>query len=170
MASRLYKLDITVPAKTAQLTPILTQWPLEDCILNSIRIVVPPGHVGLTGIRILQSQQQIIPWGNLSYLVMDNDKYDVQINSEIGASAISVAAYNTDIYNHTFYLRAQISDISSTPTTPILPVAAATVSTLDATPGTAPLAAGIPQSDLTQALASEGLVAPDLTQGVEVSL
>lgn len=170
MASRLYELDVTVPAGTQKLTPVTTPFVLEDAMLTSMTIRVPPGHVGLTGIRVVRSSQQIIPWGNFSFLVMDNEKIDLQLNEEIQRNALVVSAYNTDIFNHTFYLRAVISDFGAQQSSPIVPVAASIVSGIDATPGTAPLAAGIPQSDLAQALAAEGLAPPDLTQGIEVGL
>lgn len=125
MGTRLYELDVTVPAGTAQITPQVTPWPLENAQLVQIELIVPPGHVALTGIRILQAQQQIIPWGNLSYLRMDSEKLVIPFNGEIGANALSINTFNTDIFAHTFYLRATIQDLplpgaNQTPGPPIV--------------------------------------------------
>lgn len=113
MANRLYKLDFTVPANTPKTAPITTPFTLEDAILVSMTIVVPPGHVGLTGIRIVRSQQQVIPFGNLSFLVMDNEKLEIDLNEEIQRKALVASAFNTDIFPHTFYIRAVIADLGS---------------------------------------------------------
>lgn len=111
MASRLYELNVTVPAGTLAATPQLTQWPLENNTLDQVEIVIPSGHVGLTGVRVLQASQQIVPWGNSGFISSNDEKLIIPLSTEIGASAISVQTYNTDVYPHTFYLRATVRDI-----------------------------------------------------------
>lgn len=111
MGTRLYELDVTIPAGTAKSAAVVTPWPLENNILDTITVVIPSGHCGFTGVRVLQASQQIVPWGNSSYIVANDEKIPIDINIEIGASAITVQAYNTDVYAHTFYLRAAVRDI-----------------------------------------------------------
>lgn len=65
----------------------------------------------MTGIRILRSQQQVIPWGNLNYLIANDRRFSVDVGDELTESKLVILTYNTDIYNHSHYLYATITDM-----------------------------------------------------------
>jgi hypothetical protein len=109
---RYYPLTATVVSATPSTAPATFFIPLETADLVDVRIQVPAGHSGLTGIRILQSQQQIVPWGNSSWYIADDDKETFAINEQVNVNAITVQAYNTDIYEHTFYLLFHVADLT----------------------------------------------------------
>lgn len=109
---RYYQLTPSVFGGTEQTSPDSYPMPTEDAFLVDVEIVIPSGHVGLTGIRVLQSGQQILPWANLSWISGDNYSRVFQVNSEIGADSLSVQAYNEDFNNHVFYLRFHLRDLS----------------------------------------------------------
>lgn len=107
---RYYPVELTVPASTPPGNPTKQTVPLEDATLVDVEIIVPAGHVALTGIRVLASNQQVIPWGNLSWIKSDNYVRVFDFNAEIGASAISVQGFNNDVIAHTFYARFHMRD------------------------------------------------------------
>lgn len=110
MSDRYYPVELTVPASTAPGNPTVLKVPLEDNTLVDVEIIVPAGHVALTGVRVLSSNQQIIPWGNLSWIKANDYVRVFEYNDQIAATAISVNGYNTDVIAHTFYLRFHIRD------------------------------------------------------------
>jgi len=108
---RIYYLVITVPAGTQQSAPYQESIALEDNQLSNIACIVPDGHCGLTGIRLLQSQQQVWPWGNNSYIVANGEKIEIPYEDEITSSGMVAEGYNTDIFDHSFYFRFTITNL-----------------------------------------------------------
>lgn len=118
---RYYPLEVTVPASTAELTPFSVTLPLENALLIDIEVIIPDGHLGQTGVRILQSQQQILPWGNRSWLRGNGYSRIFQVNGEIGARSISVQGYNIDFRQHVFLLRFHLRDLGDVRVTEATP-------------------------------------------------
>lgn len=143
MASRYYTLTLLTPAGTAVATPLSTTWQLEDQTLASVEVDIPDGHNGLTGIRVIRSQQQVVPWGNNSFLVANNRLVTVPVNQELTEAKLVILTYNTGFYDHSFYLRATITDLASS------------------TPGTAGASLSLGQLNLT----GGGVVSPPATGG-----
>lgn len=110
---RYYPLEITVPEGTTPGNPLRTSVTLENNYLRDVEIVVPPGHVALTGLRVNMSGQQVIPWGNNSWIKADNYVRVFDVNTEIGIKTVSVDAYNTDFVAHTFYVRFHLVDLTT---------------------------------------------------------
>jgi len=107
---RLYYLDCLVPAGTTQAAPAQFPFPLEDATLKHGAITVPDGHNGLTGVKITWSRQQIWPWANNKFLVANNRVIPFEFGDYITVSGLVVVAYNTDIFDHTFYVEMLITD------------------------------------------------------------
>jgi hypothetical protein len=103
--------DVTPPIGFGQFIPLNLDVVTEDALLVDVEILIPRGHKGFTGIRILQSGQQIIPWANLSWLEADSYNRVFEVNSEIGANSLSVLAYNRDRFEHTFQVRFHLRDL-----------------------------------------------------------
>lgn len=111
MGDRYYPAELTVPASTPPGSAISLAVPLEDETLVDIEVIVPAGHVALTGIRVLASNQQILPWGNSSWIKANDYVRVFEYNERIGASAMSIQGYNVDSVPHTFYVRFHIRDV-----------------------------------------------------------
>jgi hypothetical protein len=112
---RYYPLELAVPAQTSLSAPLSSQLALENALLVDIEIIIPDGHLGQTGVRVLQSQQQVLPWGNQSWLRGNGYSRIFQVNGEIGARSISVQGYNIDFRVHTFLLRFHLRDLDTAP-------------------------------------------------------
>ena len=111
---RYYQLTPSIPGFTPSTAPVETVLLGEDAFLVDVEIVIPTGHVGITGVRVLQSRQQIIPWGNLSWVSGDGYSRVFEVNSEVGADSITVQAFNDDFHTHIFHLRFHIRDLGDT--------------------------------------------------------
>lgn len=107
----------------------------ENAWLVDVEIIIPSGHVGLTGIRVMQSGQQIIPWGNLSWITGDNYQRVFAVNTEIGARSLSVQAYNTDFFAHTFHVRFHLRDLDDIRGEPVTALPGTIQDILDLTSG-----------------------------------
>jgi len=124
---RLYYQSITVPANTPIAVPLSVPWVMEEAHLEYIDITIPDGPSGLSGFRVLWAQQQIIPWGNHSYLTPNDEKIRVNMNVDITISGLVLQAYNLTIWDHTFYFRGTITDLKL-PSQPALTATSGSVS------------------------------------------
>lgn len=110
MASRIWEIAVTVPINTLQSAPQVTKWITEDNLVNSIELTVPPGHNGLTGIRIMKGDVQLLPYSANSFIVANDYTKEFLVNDYVPTADVSIQTYNTGGYPHTFYLRATLSD------------------------------------------------------------
>lgn len=134
MVSRLYPAVVTVPAGTAIAAPFSQAMPMEDGKLVSIRLVIPDGHAGLTGIRFTRAGTQIIPYSEtISWIISNDDKIEIAYDGDMSITGLVAVAYNTDIFDHTFYVLARVDD---PPPRPAVSVDAATASTAPTPPDT----------------------------------
>lgn len=116
MVARLYETAFTVPAGTPIAAPFTQVVVLEDENLDTVRIVVPDGHAGLTGVAIQWSGVNIAPFGIGTWIVANAEVIDFPYDGEVAQNGLNLAGYNLDVFPHTFYLRWQISDlVTSTP-------------------------------------------------------
>jgi hypothetical protein len=70
-----------------------------------VEIVVPPGHGGQTGIALMQSGAQMLPYDDGDYFVADDDVLSFALDG-LGESGLWAAlVYNLDDFAHAFYLR-----------------------------------------------------------------
>lgn len=108
---RLYLLSAFTPKNTAIVAPVSTPWPMEDAHLDRITVIIPDGHAGLTGIRVLWAGTQIIPFSTNVYLTGNDRVVPIQFDDYITVTGLVIQTYNTDIFDHTFFLEAIISDL-----------------------------------------------------------
>lgn len=109
MNPRLYTTQLTVPAGTPIAAPVTAPVVLDDLNLDSVEIIIPDGHVQLTGIAITSGGFPVIPFNIGTWISGNNDRLTFDYDAEITANGLTVAGYNLDIYPHTFYLRWQLS-------------------------------------------------------------
>jgi hypothetical protein len=105
------RLVVFNPTCAAKTTGYTLSWPLGTVILDHLDIVIPAGHKGLTGLAIMYGDVAIIPYNYPTSLVVgDDEKVPVDVDFEVG-NPLTVLMGNNDIYPHTWYLRAYVSDI-----------------------------------------------------------
>lgn len=78
---------------------------------RSVRVIIPPGHAGMTEIAFYYSGQQIVPWeDNTNTLFGLPGDYTFPVDLEID-NRIDVLAYNRDVNQHDFYCFFEVEDI-----------------------------------------------------------
>jgi len=110
---RLYPLTVDTPGGTNSDAPQSTVWALEDSYLQSIEIIIPDGHVGLTGIRVTQAGTALMPYSITEYLVGNDERLVIPFNGEMTARGLVVETYNQDLIHHKHWLRAVVSDLAA---------------------------------------------------------
>jgi hypothetical protein len=115
---RHYYQTLMVPAGTPITAPVSESWPLEDNLLLEFTVQVPDGHCGLTGFRVLQAQQQLVPFANDTYIVSDDRVFTFSWQDEMTVSGLVLEGYNDDIFEHGFYCTATVRNLPLPAATP----------------------------------------------------
>ena len=162
MATRIWETQVTVPAGTLPAAPQVTKWVTEDDTLVDVEIEIPPGHNGLTGIKILKGGSPLIPYSPNSWIIANDYSRLFPVDDYVPTSDVTIVAYNQGAYPHTFYLRATIADTPSTGGA--APPLVSTVLPISSDSFTAdPLSpAGLLGAGVANALASGDITASDL--------
>lgn len=108
---RIYYTVFTIPAGTPQTAPTTLAWPLEDNQLKGFTVQVPDGPCGLSGFRVMQAQQQVVPFANDSYIVSNDHFFTFEWDDEITSTGLVLSGYNTDIFDHSYYCTATVTNL-----------------------------------------------------------
>ena len=98
---------VCVPPNTSSDNPTKTKVELPRGILTQTKILIPAGHNGLTGIRILRGIEIIVPWHQETFIKGSNVVIadPTNLECEDDPTILTVEAYNEDdTYQHCFYL------------------------------------------------------------------
>ena len=113
MADRIEVKQVTVPAGTTIGAPQTTALAWRDGVVRRLEVLIPPGPSGLSGFRILHSGQVIIPFAADTWIIADDEVLNWDLDNFPTGAKWSLRAYNTDIYEHTYYMRWHIDEIRS---------------------------------------------------------
>lgn len=103
---------ISTAAFTPATAPLSTPLNLPVVMLVSAQILIPPGHSGLTGIRLDTSGGTIMPFSNPpSWIFGDNRDltFDLDVQAD---SRMSWVTFNNDVNGHTHYVLLKVIDIA----------------------------------------------------------
>lgn len=137
MAQQFFAFKVTVPAGTATATPTSTSVAFDQATVQTIEIVIPDGHAGLTGIALAQAHQQIIPQNTGQWIISNDEKLSFPVEDFLDNGDWQAICYNTDVYDHSFYLRFLCADIVAPPVAALNPAAAVFAIGAGAQPDTA---------------------------------
>lgn len=99
---------LVVPAGTLQAAPASVDITVGEATLVEVRILIPVGHNGLTGIAVEMSHSRILPFGKSTDWIIGNDErlmFDMDIDV---SGKIQVVGYNLDQRTHSFYVLTHI--------------------------------------------------------------
>lgn len=115
--------DLTVPANTAQATPINQPILLGLCKVDKVQITFPPGCSGLVGAAIYAGGSPAYPNQSNKYLAFDDLTFNQDVANQINSGQWAVVAYNTDVIPHTlqviFHADYLVQDQSAPSSAPI---------------------------------------------------
>lgn len=112
LTTRVIATRLAVPLGTPIASALSTTLDLGFVIIDWVEVRIPSGHLGFTGFALDNADARIVPWNDRNeWLIGDNDllHYDVGVQA---SRSMTMRGYNTGAFNHTFYLRFQVSDIA----------------------------------------------------------
>lgn len=112
--TRLRTRVVTTPAGTASSAPQQIIWQIGRGVLGKLDVVIPAGHAGLTGIAIVWGGRQIVPYEGGEWIVGNDDEITIELELYVDSSVV-VTTYNTDVWDHSHYLRAYMHDLELAP-------------------------------------------------------
>lgn len=106
---------VTVTANTPPSAPFFANTALGHVIVESVTVVIPTGHAGLTGIAVSLAGIHVVPYGdNTAFVLGDGTEETFELGFETD-TGLNLVGYNTDAaFDHTFYLRWKIRDLAQT--------------------------------------------------------
>lgn len=110
MAERIEAFDVTIPLGTAVATPQTTALLFDIGVVQRVEILVPPGPSGLVGFQLVHSGQVIIPDNPARFIVADGEVIKWDLEGYPVGRAWALRAYNTDVFDHTIYLRFLVAE------------------------------------------------------------
>lgn len=123
MAERLETFAVTCPAGTAITAPVTTALPFSESIVEKLEITVPNGPSGFMGFRFRHSTQVVIPFDSSKWIVADGVELAWPLQGYPTGDKWSIQMYNTDIFDHTVYVRFLVNEIPSKPLPALTPIA-----------------------------------------------
>lgn len=112
MASEVRIFEVTVPAGTTSASPQVSDTSFPPRSVESIEIRVPPGPSGLVGFRVTMAGNPVIPVNTDEWVITDNEIINWPLTGYPDSGAWQVTAYNTDIYDHTIYVRFLLNQVT----------------------------------------------------------
>lgn len=110
----LYAFEFPVPPNTSRENPKITSQKILGEVIDFIRVVIPPGHQGLTGVRIEDASNTILPaMGSTSFWLRgDNSEFNDNQNRKFSDPpwTLRFVGYNSDdLRTHTFFIYVSIT-------------------------------------------------------------
>lgn len=113
VGARAIAAKITSPAGTAEASATTTSLDLGRVHIERVEVVVPTGHAGLTGVQLRYAGEVIVPWASGDdWIVSNGETIDFAVGFDV-TSALQLRAYNTDVFEHSFYLRVHVTDLDA---------------------------------------------------------
>lgn len=112
MVDRLEAFNVTIPAGTAQASPVTTALTFPDGVVTALQLDIPPGPCGLMGFALQHSQQQIIPRTANTWIIANDRHIEWPLSDYPTGGKWALVGYNTDIYPHTVYVTFLLNETS----------------------------------------------------------
>ena len=111
MADRVESFVVTFPAGTPQANPLTVATPFNDGVVTAIRVRVPNGPMGTMGFTVGYSGQSIVPDTAGTWLVMNDEKWELPLSNNPTGAGWQLRGYNTDVFNHSVYIQYLIDEL-----------------------------------------------------------
>lgn len=105
MPGRVYEGDLTVPAGTPASAPVSSVINMPVGEIARVTLVVPDGHSGLTGLQMQLAGTSIVPYGPGTWITANGYQDSWDIDQPVNPGQFALVGYNTDAFQHTFYVR-----------------------------------------------------------------
>lgn len=128
MPTRFEQATVTCGAGVVATAPTQVQFPFAGGILRVIRIVIPDGHAGLTGIALGYGGNAVVPFGNAAFYSGNDREIVLDYNDKVPGVQWAAFVCNLDLQSHSWEVDMDFDDIGATNSTAsIAPIAASTI-------------------------------------------
>lgn len=118
--------QLTVPKNTPKTAPTRLAMAFSEAEVVRVQVVIPAGHIGLTGFRLDYGGQQVIPFTAGAWVTSDGEVIDWPLERYPTGSQWQAVGYNLDKTTaHSFYFRFLLDDLVGPDPTPglVAPIA-----------------------------------------------
>lgn len=115
MADRVEHFTVTAAAGTTKAAPAEVAINFPPGEVERFDVIIPDGHAGLTGIALALAHQPIIPRTPGTFFVGNDDEITLPMENLPNAGSWSARVYNTDVFDHSWYLRVLVREIGHAP-------------------------------------------------------
>lgn len=122
--NRLEAFTVVAPAATLKSAPLEVDTSFGIGTVTRIELDVPDGHAGLTGIYLAVAHGRVLPRTRNGFFTANDAHLGWDVFDVPDSGAWSAFVYNTDLFDHSFYLRYSIINIVAD--TPAAAIEAAT--------------------------------------------
>lgn len=120
MASRVELFTVTTPAGTLLTAPITTATTFDVGEVEAIEVLAPAGNAGLSGFQVRHSGAGVFPREDDRWIIAAGEVIKWAVQDAPTAGRWQIRSYNTDVNDHSLYLRYLVRE-SSVATTPQIP-------------------------------------------------
>lgn len=103
---------VTVAAGVLPAAPSSTDVSFAPGYVVGVEIIIPDGHLGLTGIALAAAHTAILPHTVGAFIVGNDEKIEWPLQHESNAGNWQALTYNSDVFPHTFQLRFLVVEIA----------------------------------------------------------
>lgn len=113
VSAKYQTVDITTPKSTNAQTQVIS---VGDRIIHAVDVLFAPGHVGLTGVRLLYGGITILPWNQpANFIVGDSERLHFQLDL-YAPGPITIVTHNGDSqasHRHIFTFELHERDLNA---------------------------------------------------------
>lgn len=95
-----YTFNVVIPPGTLPTAPLVSAMRMPARIVRRVNWIVPPGPGGNVGFRIASNGTQQVPTNAGAWLIRDDDKQGIDLQSKVTSGSWQLIAYNTGVYAH----------------------------------------------------------------------
>lgn len=103
-----WEFNLTIPAHTAQATPVVLPCKFPVRIVELFHWRVPAGHGGLTGWRLSMGGVQVFPANIGSWIIANGEQDTWPVTNQPDSGAWDITAYNTGNNAHMLFARFMV--------------------------------------------------------------
>lgn len=102
-----------MPANTARAAALSTDVSFRPGVVVGVEILIPDGHLGLTGLQIATAHTPVLPYAVGQWIIGNDEKIEWALIEQPETGNWQAIAYNTDGFTHTFRIRFLVSDFAT---------------------------------------------------------
>lgn len=107
---RIIERKFTIPRNTPSTAPATQALNIVDTQLVSVNVIIPAGHMGLTGLAVRLGTTRVVPWDDPNAWLRGNNEDKTFPVYTQGPAIATLLGFNTGVLEHSFYLRFLVDD------------------------------------------------------------